>query len=59
MLRKMCKHCAPKGSDLYYSRKLTGEVTSIRKLDDPLETVVKTVTCSQCGHQWNFTNRHY
>lgn len=59
MLRKMCKCCAPKGSENYLARKLTGEVTEIRINYYPFKTIIKVITCKDCGHQWKFTRCRY
>lgn len=67
MLRKMCKKCAPKGSINYKDRKLTGEVTDVDIYHPiplypphPVRRFIKTVTCTECGHQWIFSRtRHH
>lgn len=66
MLRKMCKKCAPKGSVNYEVRKLTGEVTDVEiyhpislYAPHPVRRIIKTVTCTECGHSWTFSRTHY
>lgn len=60
MLRKMCKNCAPKGSVNYENRKLTGEVTAVRRSEASVfNKLVKTVTCKECGRQWRFVRTRY
>lgn len=56
----MRKFCAPKGSENYLGRKLTGEVTSVRRNGDLVfPRIIKTVTCKECGHEWEFSRRRY
>lgn len=60
MLRKMCKCCAPKGSENYLERKLTGEVTEERRTNDIVfPRIIKIVTCKECGHKWQFSRCRY
>lgn len=61
MLRKMCKCCVRREPEKYYiGRILTGEVTKVTKkqVEHCFIKVTKTVTCTECGNEWQFSRLH-